>query len=96
MQSVPFEFPLFLIIFAVSAAKNFFYHLCSHMEYDIIEPRKYIALVPGQKGFLAMSDIRNQILELFLHLTAEQQELAFDFVQSMLGVEQEEAPAVPE
>lgn len=40
-----------------------------------------------------MSEIKDQILELFLHLTAEQQELAFDFVRSMLEAGQEEVPA---
>lgn len=40
-----------------------------------------------------MSEITDQILELFLHLTTEQQELAFCFAQSMLATEQEEVPS---
>lgn len=39
-----------------------------------------------------MPEIRDQILDLFLRLTAEQQELAFDFVRSMLEAGKEEAP----
>lgn len=53
---------------------------------------QYIALIPGRKG-TNMSNIRDQILELFLHLTAEQQESAVDFVQSMLAAGQEGAAA---
>ena len=42
-----------------------------------------------------MPEIRNQILDIFLCLTEEQQELAFDFVLSMLGAEQEEVASAP-
>lgn len=40
-----------------------------------------------------MPEIKEQILEIFLHLPGEQQELAFDFVQSMLAAEQGAAAA---
>lgn len=43
-----------------------------------------------------MPEIKNQILDLFLRLTAEQQELAFDFVRSMLEAGKEEVPAEQE
>lgn len=59
------------------------------MIYSIM--RKYIASAPRRKGPI-MPEIRDQILDLFLRLTAEQQELAFDFVRSMLEAGKEEAP----
>ncbi len=57
--------------------------------------RKYIALAPKRKG-IVMPEIRDRILDLFLHLTAEQQELAADFAQSMLEAEKTEVPAEQE
>lgn len=56
---------------------------------------KHIAPMPERKG-KEMPNVRDQILELFLQLTAERQESAVDFVQSMLGVGREGDVADPE
>lgn len=63
--------------------------------YDILDPRKYIALAPGRKG-ITMSDIDAQILELFHQLTPEQKKVAaLVVILSSLATEQESSVSRP-